>query len=151
MFEVDIDVKIDFDEPTVRKLARDLAVKPLVACGALVEGEAKRLMKKGGRRKTKKGKWRGIPSTPPNPPHVQQGILRSSITHALTPEGSVIVGPTRIAWYGRLHEFGGRHHPMRPFMHPALANARSKFADKFKEINLAATPAGRRLNAKGGA
>ncbi len=148
MFETIIDVTIDFDERTVKKLGRDLAIKPLLACGALVEGEAKRLLSVGGRRSVGGGKTKGVPSKAPAPPHAQEGILRSSITHAATKNGTVIVGATQIAWYGKIHEFGGRNHPMRPFMVPALTASRVKFTKEFRNINLAATKAGKKLNSK---
>ena len=142
MLETRIDVDIDFSLRDIRALARELAVKPLLKCGALVEGEAKRLLSIGGG-------MDHIPSDAPHPPHAQKGILRGSITHALTNDGDVIVGPTRTAWYGRVHEFGSRYHPMRPFMRPALMNAKNKFAEEFRHINLAATKAGRRMNSRG--
>jgi len=100
---------------------------PLMACGMLVEREAKQSMRKGG------GKARA-PSAPGTPPHIQTGALRSSITTA--PHGlcEVVVGP--IEPYGQVHEYGGRHHPQRPFMRPAMLRAQSKFAGKFRHLKL---------------
>jgi len=112
--------------------------KPLLKCAALVEGEAKRSMRAGGRpakaRGPRGGRARGTPSRPGTPPHVQTGNLRASITHALSGPDTAIVGPTREAWYGKVHEFGGRYHPQRPFMRPALRRAVRDFAKQFRRL-----------------
>jgi len=111
-------------------------VKPLTKCAILVENEAKRSMKKGGRpakaRGPRGGRAGGTPSAPGTPPHVQKGNLRASITHAMVNLLLAIVGPTREAWYGKVHEFGGRHHPKRAFMRPALKKEKPKFPAQFR-------------------
>jgi hypothetical protein len=144
-------VRTEFFERETGQATREAMIRPLMQCGFLVEGDAKRSMIKGGRIP---GKKRGIPSTPPNPPHAQLGNLKGSITTAPTERQTVIVGPTRIAWYGKIHEkggrYGGRNYPRRAFMLPALYRMAPRFPAKFRSMNLAATPAGRRLNARKG-
>lgn len=130
------------------------AFSPIRRAALLVERSAKTSMAKGGReaitkvnkktgKTTKTKRFRRVPSKAPNPPHVQTGNLRGSITHAIVRirrflSGGItaIVGPTRLAWYGQIHEyggeFGGRHYPARPFMRPALARTQDQFQDLFK-------------------
>lgn len=143
-------VRTDFNARQVRKAVSQAASAPggpLMRMGLAVEREAKLSMRAGGR---VAGRKRGIPSAPGEPPHVQTGHLRSSITTAVTSRGTVIVGPTRTAWHGKLHElggeFGGRHFPRRAFMGPALMRVRGKASKHYKDLPLASTPAGRELN-----
>jgi len=110
----------------LRKVAQ-AALDPLMECGLLVEREAKRSMRSGG------GKTHE-PSPPGTPPHVQTGALRSSVATAPVGLKTVIVGS--IEWYGRVHEYGGRFHPKRPFMRPALLRVMSKFASKFRGLRV---------------
>lgn len=56
-------------------------------------------------------------------------------------DGTAIVGPTKEAWYGKLHEFGLGKFPARPFMRPALAKARAEFPLMFKNLIGAPIPA----------
>lgn len=118
----------------VAEAVKKASVDPLDKAAMLVESEAKRSMKAGG------GSAH-IPSTPPDPPHVQTGNLRASITWASIRSGlSRIIGPTTVAWYGMIHEFGGRYgnayFPARPFMRPALKVCHQKFAELFKGLRL---------------
>ncbi len=106
--------------------------------------EAQRLLQKGAR---KAGQKRGPPSAPGTPPHAQSSDLHGSIDSAPYRRG-YIIGPRSKAWYGRIHEFGGRRHPKRPFMRPALRNMKRKYAKLWKSLPLARTQAGRRLAAK---
>jgi HK97 gp10 family phage protein len=94
------------------------------------------------------------------PPRKRTGNLQNSIKTAKTPEGTYVIGPTTSAWYGRVHEFGalikvtqkmkgylwhafGWHVakptiyiPPRPFMRPALAACKAKFAKLFENLPL---------------
>lgn len=102
----------------------------------LVEARAKKKLSVGAPR------WEGprggrhmTPSTPPNPPHLRTGSLKSSVASA--PSGQTyIIGPTER--YGKVHEqggeWGGRHYPARPFMWPSLVEVRTEFAPLFKAI-----------------
>ncbi len=127
--------QIRVEKAAVMRRVKSSVKSPLTKCALLVENEAKRSMKKGGRpakaRGPRGGRARGTPSAPGTPPHVQTGNLRASITHAMVSPTLAIVGPTREAWYGKVHEFGGRYHPKRPFMRPALNREKSKFARQF--------------------
>lgn len=65
----------------------------------------------------------------------------------MRPDYTYIIGPTYEAWYGRVHEYGDRTHPKRPFARPALWNSRNRFPQLWRNMKLANTKAGRRLNA----
>lgn len=165
--QVDMKVHVVVDYMAVRKAVKQAEMPRLLQCGAIVEGIAKKSMRGGwistGNTKVDRSafgkqygsKHRGSKKThdyyasaPGSPPHVRTGNLRNSITFAPTSKGTVVVGPTRMAWYGAVHEFGGRHHPRRPFMWPALLEAVKKFPQKFKDLPIAQTPIGRALNSK---
>lgn len=142
-------VRAKFRAGKVRLAARQALAAPhgpLKKGGLLVEREAKLSMKTGG----KDSEGRTVQhSSPFEPPYVQTGNLRASITHAQTWERGipvVIVGPTAEAWYGRILEFGGKRILPRPFMRPALRRSRKKFKLLFRRMNLARTAAGRSLN-----
>lgn len=123
-----VNVKV-FRARTISRV-RAAAIPALLKCALLVEREAKAGMRKGGRIK---GRKTGVPSPPGHPPHVQTGVLRSSI-HSATTMTSAVVGPT--AKYGKFHEFGTRMHPKRPFMRPALMAAKNKFAAQFRGLTI---------------
>lgn len=142
---------------------KDASLPRMLKAGAIVERQAKLSMNVGGRTKKPAGRdARGkftkgaiiqTPSDPGQPPNVQTGNLRNSITHAPTRRGTVIVGPgARIASYGKIHEkggqYGGRNYPARPFMRPAMNNSRRDIRRVMKGLPAAKTVAGRRLNAK---
>jgi HK97 gp10 family phage protein len=128
---------------------RKASIEPLMKCGLLVESAAKRSMKKGGGGGATAGGANVYynsdvgryvkASAPGTPPHVQTGNLRSSIAVSSGNYGGrhvVAVGPTLEGWYGVVHEFGGKRHPPRPFMRPALESQRKKFPMLFKGIKL---------------
>lgn len=145
-------LRLTFNPRLVVQAVAQAKGDPEMKAGLLVEREAKLSMHKGGRFEGPRGGKMRIPSEPGDPPNVQTGNLRGSITTARENDlfGRVIVGPTRAAWYGRLHEHGGRHHPKRPFMRPALVEVRQKFPALFLGLKLAKTPAGQKLNSKKG-
>jgi hypothetical protein len=99
--------------------------------------EAKISMKCGGRIK---GRKTGVPSTSPNPPHVQTGTLRASIQTEMTSSGSALVGPTALASYGAVHEFSKKF--PRPFMRPALFKSVRQFPKEFANLPISC-PQGR--------
>ena len=74
-----------------------------------------------------------VGSTPPKPPHTRTGALKNSVQYELKNEGfTAIIGPS--ISYGKVHEFGGRNHPARPFMRPALRSVRFKFPELFRGL-----------------
>ncbi|MCX7805041.1 MAG: hypothetical protein N3A38_07595 [Planctomycetota bacterium] len=139
-------------------------VGPLERCALLVEAEAKRLLSRGekGERPPEgdatRGPYRYRSSPAGQPPFLRTGNLRASIRHERTARGTYIVGPTNVAWYGRVHEFGAAIAvtprmrgflrwkfgwnvspkttrivvPKRPFMRPALDNCRARFPEQFR-------------------
>jgi len=158
------------DEKGVRQAVKQATTLPLVKCGAAVEREAKSSMKSGRKGQGNVGKS----SEPGTPPNIQNNHLRGSIKTAVDSGSSVVVGPTRMAFYGKYQEFGAVikvtakmraflawkfgwhlkqstkkiHLPPRPFMRPALAMAMKNFPQFFKGMNLGGTPAGRILNSR---
>jgi len=144
-------VKTEWNGPQVVKAVQQALTlggraSALGRAGAAVESTAKRSMRTGGRTIGPRGGQKQIPSSPGSPPHVQTGNLRGSITWAFAKMGlSVIVGPSKGAAYGRIHEYGGAKHPPRPFMRPALRKARNRYAKFFRNLPLARTRAGAKL------
>ncbi len=141
------------DEKAVAEAVVQGSVPSLKKCAAVVEKQAKNITKKGGRVKTaggrtKKGQfkkqYKSVASPVGQPPHKQTGALSNSITWVLTNQGTAIVGPTTVAWYGAIHEHS-KQFP-RPFMVPALDHERPMFPRFYANMKLAQTPAGRRLN-----
>jgi hypothetical protein len=51
-----------------------------------------------------------------------------------TTGGMVIIGATKEAWYGQLHEFGLGKFPPRPYMVPALNKSKQKFPACFEGL-----------------
>lgn len=156
------------DPRQVLRATREATVDSFLLCAIITEREAKIILSKGGGRAK-------VSSPAGEPPHVQTGNLRSSICFAETWDGAYIIGPTTNAWYGKVLEFGptkikvtkkmrgylgavlGMHlrktttHitiKAHPFMRPALVKAIPKFLPKFRNLALARTPAGRRLNSR---
>jgi len=159
------------DEKGVRKAVKEASVKPIYKAAASVRTEAIRSMKGGRKAPSKGAKPEPVPSVAPAPPHRQTSVLANSIQIEM--DGTTArIGPT--VKYGRIHEFGGLipvtakmrgyllyafgwsvkadaiHMPARPYMRPALARAKVKFAKLFRNLPLASTKAGRRLNARKG-
>ncbi len=147
-------VRSFLDVQAIRTIIDQASIDPLKKAGLLVERNAKIGMRSGGGRAH-------IPSKPGEPPHVQTGNLRASIQSADTQVAAfifgalrtvVIVGPTRSAFYGRMHEFGGTFKgvffPARPFMRPSLLTSAPKFPAMFKNMDLVNTPAATALQRK---
>jgi len=147
------------DERGVRQAVREATGPRLIKCALLVKVDAQRSMKKGGKlrfigkqKRDELGRFKSgyyqQASAPGTPPHKQSGVLRASIDYALVTPNIVIVGPRAKAWYGAVHEFGGRFHPKRPFMRPALYRMAAQFPRLFAGLPLSTTRTGKRLNAK---
>ncbi len=146
MFELRMSTHLNLDQ--VKARLKKATMPRLKKCGAIVEAAMKRKLSKGGKKKVtsklgdKKAKFVTEPSKPGDAPHLQTGNLRSSIQYAETPEGTVVVGPTAAAWYGQVHEFGGRNHPKRPFARPALMESVEKFPAQFGNLDLGGSVGG---------
>jgi hypothetical protein len=135
------------------RAVQQAAYRRIAMLAAEVADEAKRSMRRGGQLdvRTLRGRKRfvrvAVPSLPGTPPHVQTGTLRASIAYAdVTRPGGpprYIVGPQAPpAWYGAVHEFGGRYHPPRPFMRPALLRVVPTMASRLAGLDLRGTQAG---------
>ncbi len=133
-----------FGAEQLQKAFNQAAITPLEQIAARVVRSAKRSMKKG---------VKGDPSKPGKPPHVITGRLRGSVNWAKVKENRIrikpdmiIVGATSYGWYGKVHEWGGKYHPPRPFMRPALKNVKRTMTRRFNKLPLLWTPAGEQLN-----
>jgi len=149
----------------VRQAVNEAVIEPLDKAALLVKTAAQESMKMGGG--TEKNS-----SAPGDPPNVQSGNLRNNIDWAREGDTNRVIGPTTTAWYGRVMEYGAVikvtykmrwflglamdiwlkkstktiHIAPRPFMHPALDRSRGAILKLFKNLKLADTPTGRRLN-----
>ncbi len=147
---ISVTVKTWLNSKQLKAAVKEASMPRIKKAAFLVERDAKLSMKAGGRKTGPGGGKVYVPAPPDTPPHVQTGNLRASIQSAPTKWLTYLVGPTLQAWYGRLHEFGSRTRPKRPFMRPALKRMQKRFPALFKGLQLAKTPSGAKLNrAKG--
>lgn len=150
------------NEAEVRERVRRSASERLANAAALIEAEAKLLISKGAvYRKDfdSDGNEIKIPErNTSNLPRTITGNLRSSIRYEKVGEGYV-VGPSTPGWYGRVHEFGAviavtqrmrsyLYHKYRwrvgaviiikkrPFMRPALENAKERIPALFRDLDI---------------
>jgi hypothetical protein len=153
-----------FDAKGVTAAVREASRTPQMRMALAIERDAKISMEKGGvvkrrskiRQRDKAGRRRflnvteHVPSKPGDPPHVQTGVGRSSIrTGWIDGRNVAIVGPASPpASYMAIHEFGGRFHPPRPFMVPALLRMKSEYPKYFRKLGLTRTLSGRALERK---
>lgn len=126
------------DVDGVREAVAQSSLKRLEKAALLIRVSAVQSMVRRGPK--------GTPSPPGTPPHPQSRVLKNSIQHARTETGSWVIGPTTVASYGRIHEFGGRRHPPRPFMRPALLRVANQLPSVFSRLQLSRTKAGLALN-----
>jgi HK97 gp10 family phage protein len=119
-------IRINFRR--VKKKTRRNAGKAIAEAAQLLEGIAKSTHAAGGAG--------GPPAEPGRPARVQTGNLLSNIIarkfHTLLWK----VGYGRAAWYGAIHERGGRYHPKRPILRPAFIRARPRFRAIFRKYGL---------------
>lgn len=150
----------------VAKAVQQATVAPMAKVAITISNEAKKSMKSGRSSKGRntKGQFQSAQrgdagayynsflrryvtaSDAGDPPNAQTGNLKKGIRAARTIRGYVI-GPRREAFYGRFLEFGTPNMKARPFMRPALMKAVPKFPSFFKNLTIANTPEGARLNA----
>ena len=130
--ELRIKMKVDIDVDGVVAAVREAADPQLQAIAFEVESEAKRSMRSGN------------VSRPGQPPGVVTGNLRRNIKTEKSEIGTYLVGPTKAAPYGALLEFIKN----RPFMRPALEKVRARFVAFFKNLPLARTRTGTKLNGR---
>jgi hypothetical protein len=152
------------DVKAIRKAVREASINPKMLMALEIEREAKQSMeggrikvanetfdsfyrKTGRRRDLARAKELRVPSKPGTPPNVQTGVGRGSIKHAwLHLDQTAIVGPSSPpASYMSVHEFGGRFHPPRPFMRPAMLKVIPRYPKLYKNLPLSKTKAGRKL------
>lgn len=133
-----VNMKVDtwFDVRGVLRTMLEVSHDPLWKAGFEVRRIARDSMKKPRRR--------GKPSEPGRPPHIQSGRLKRSI-RVVRDAGEVLVVS---AFYGRFHEFGSKKHPKRPFLMPALEEARKEFPGYWRNAKLRSTRAGRAMESR---
>ena len=131
-------VKTWLNTKQVAQATREATTPRLQLAAFAVEAEAKRLTNIGGGKK-------GEASKPGEPPRKQTPNLQPSIRTAMD-KRTFLIGPTKTAPYGKHLEFGTRKMAARPFMRPALSNARKKFPKLFRGMNIKSTPTGKRLD-----
>lgn len=104
--------------------------KALTSCALIVEREAKESMRPGDGIAYKRRSVIHIASSPGNPPAVDTGRLRASITHRLEWEagGAAAYVGTSVE-YARHLEFGTSKMEPRPFLRPAVLINRQKIAE----------------------
>jgi len=141
---ITIKVSSDVDVGGVSLAVRQAADPRLQAVAFEVEREAKQSMQRGGRAVSGGSGARTRRSSPGQPPFVQTGNLRRNIKTEKSEVGTYLVGPTKAAPYGATLEFLKN----RPFMRPALERIRARFASFFKNLPIARTREGRKLNSR---
>jgi HK97 gp10 family phage protein len=129
--------KLILKSSSVIKATNQASLTPLMEAGYMVQREAKRSMRR----------FTGKSSRPGHPPKVRTGRLRRNIRTARDKDGTVIVGPTGKAFYGKFLEAGTKRISARRFMKPAFDKVRNKFPQLWQGKSLAKTPEGRKLNA----
>jgi len=108
----------------LEKLIGQKSARNMQTAAYFLEGEIKKSMKAGGGR----GKSH-IPAPPGEPPHVDTGRLRRSITHEIEVTDKGVIG--RIGTnvdYGRYLELGTSRMKARPFLRPGLEKNKRKIA-----------------------
>lgn len=130
----DVDVRLDLGRAI--KMLRLRIVAGMERAALWVEGEVKRSFQPGTGRASKRGGKIHRASAPGEPPAVDTGRLRSSITHDVQVQGNEVVGlvGTNIEYARRL-ELGfvgtdrlGRtvNQAARPFLRPAVFNNKAE-------------------------
>jgi len=125
----DVRMDIDFD----KAVNPDDILRRLNNACVFLEGEVKRTLSKPGTgRVYYKGRVKHRASSPGEPPAVDTGRLRSSITHRVERDGknfSGLVG-TNVE-YAKDLEMGTAKMAPRPFLRPTLENNKQRILDEF--------------------
>jgi len=125
----DVEIRIDFDKAIDPKDVE----KRLTNAVVFLEGEVKRMLSQPGHgRAYYRGNVKHIASAPGEPPAVDTGRLRASITHRVERDGknfSGLVG-TNVE-YAKDLEMGTAKMAPRPFLRPTLENNKQRILDEF--------------------
>lgn len=156
LLNMNFSAKIRIFEKELEAAITEAAEKPLHEAAKLVRDEAKASIVDAPPDETVRtqettptggvyfvNRKRKVKSEEGGPPFSRTGNLRNSIVAIKN-----FVGATRRAPYARFVEFGTRRAAARPFLRPALDRMRPVIAPLLKDMNLAQTRQGRRLNRK---
>jgi len=141
MFEAQIMV-VDLDSGAMLELSRSMARRPLRKIAYAIRDEVRRSMKKGGEEVGPNYGIIQIPSPPGTPPNEQSGKLKRSIRVGKYGEDYYI--GTDLP-YGLVHEYGGRHHPPRPYLRPARKKYERLIQEAFNGVDSHDVAAGKVL------
>jgi hypothetical protein len=116
IFEIELNVKLFFDQRKILAVVSKANLVSLRRTGAYIRKAARNKVSKSDKA-----------SMPGNPPHTRRGLLKTSLLFGVDKRSqSVFVGPAE-KFIGKAmvaHEFGGlyrnRKYPKRPLMGPTL-------------------------------
>jgi len=128
----DVEIKIDLGASV--KWLRQKTTSGMEYATVFIEGVVKRSFQPGhGRTYIRHGKEHKA-SAPGEPPAVDTGRLRSSITHAVETTDNEVIGYVGSnVEYAKWLELGTERVAERPFLRPALFNNQAEIAKKFIE------------------
>ena len=137
---------VKFNDAAIGALSRSKLTAGLRRAALWAEGEVKRSFQPGTGRTYMRGKVKHVASVPGQPPAVDTGRLRASITHEVVTEGSKTIARigtsaaeisgkrrdkrAKKVNYAKELEFGTRHKAARPFLRPILAR-KAELLDQF--------------------
>lgn len=132
MVKVDVKVKIRLDLGKAFRTTRSQSIAGMERACLWVEGEVKRSFKPGTGRIYRRGGKAHQASAPGQPPAVDTGRLRSSITHDVRIERGGVIGRvgTNVEYAPHL-ELGTSRMAARPFLRPAVFNNREEIVQQF--------------------
>ena len=123
---------VKFNDAAIASLFKNKTVAGLTRAALWAEGEIKRSFQPGTGREYPRGRKTHRASAPGQPPAVDTGRLRGSITHDLQTEGQRVTARvgTNVE-YAKELEFGTSTKAARPFLRPILAERKAELFEQF--------------------
>lgn len=137
MFRVRV-AKAHFNTMALTKAFERAAHDQQIKFAKMIVKSAKLSMRKAPIRIGPRGGIHYIPSKPGKPPHIRTGTLKRDIL-AVQLRKSVVIRQGTKGWYGLVHEFGGKRHPPRPYIGPAIRRVTPRFPSMFSSMNIKRT------------
>ncbi len=125
-------MRIKWDDRDFLKQVQTARVRTLKKAAVFLVGEVKKSFGNTGIAGATKADRAANRSMPGDPPNVDTGTLRRSITHELLNESTARVGSN--IKYAPALELGTKNMAPRPYLRPAVANNRRKIVKMFKDI-----------------